>query len=264
MKNKFLLGLLGLSFMVIPCVNASDITGSWATKNEGVLKIENSNPTGRYKIENSLYEADTPANTFSDETFTGVGHFNSITFYFHALDENKVMTHYGKLVNNPDGSVPDLRLTEVTWGNDNSDWSAEGVEIWAVNYNGTGEDKLIAYAYNKVAQKRASDYVNEEYPNGYTLPSVEGTKIEYVFADADSEARNLYDTLVYFNDEFENCDAIRLVDITEDLKFLGGGGQTATDGYDLDAIYGYIFPLPSVDHATNSYPSFSNIFESTV
>ena len=248
MKKKFLLTLLGLSFMVLPSVSAEEITGSWATRNEGILKEEQTGElTGRYVLENSLYDADVVANNYSDNsTFTGVGYYDSITYYFHKLDENNEMTHYGRLVNNPDETVPDLRLTEVTWGNDNSTWTAEGVAIYAVDYNGTGEEKLIGYAYNKVAEKRASSYVSDEYPNGYVLPQVEGAKIEYAFADSDSQARNLYDTLVYFNEEFESAAAIKLVDITEDLKFLGGSGQADKDGYDLDAIYGYRVVLTSV------------------
>ena len=120
-------------------------------------------------------------------------------------------------------------LREVTWDGDNSTWTAEGVKVYAVNYNGSGEDKLVAYAYNKLAYTRAS-------AKNVDLPQVEGAKVEFSYA---SDAHNLYDTLIYFSDDFEYCSAIKLVDVTEDLKYLGGNGQNVHDGYDLDAIYGY-------------------------
>ena len=245
--KKFLFGLLVFG-ITMPSISAEEISGSWATRNEGVLKEEIAGElTGRYVLDNSLYEADVIANNYKDNsTFTGVGHYNSITYYFHKVDENNELTHYGRLVNNPDNTIPDLRLTEVTWGNDKSTWSAEGVAIYAVDYNGTGEEKLIGYAYNKVAEKRAKAFVSEEYPDGYILPQVEGAKIEYIFADNDSQARDLYDALIYFNDEFESAAAIKLVDITDDIKFLGGDGQQDKDGYDLDAIYGYRIIMTSV------------------
>lgn len=156
------------------------------------------------------------------------------------------------IVGNPDESLPDLTLTEVTWDGDNSTWIGEGVEVWAVNYNGTGEDRLVAYAYNKLAMTRATNA-------GAELLQVEGAKIEFAYQ---SDARNLYDTLVYFPDDFVYCTAIRLVDITESLKQYGGNGQDVHDGYDLDALYGYkilYIPVDGVEYQSETAIAAGNL-----
>ena len=229
MKKKIGLGVLALLAMA-PSVSAlnANVVGSWATYGEGIVSKEvESGNENRTVIANSLYEADASSNSGSDTTFTGVGYFGEegVTYYFDKYEDGE-KTYNSKLVRNPDATGADLILREVTWG---SSWIGEGVEVYAVNYNGTGEDKLIAYAYNKVAYTRAESA-------GEVLPQVEGSNVSFETVEGNAD---LYDTLVNFSDEFEYCSAIKLVDITEDLKYLGGSGQNSNDGYDLDAVYGY-------------------------
>lgn len=228
MKKKFVLGMLTFVAMT-PNVFAlnNNVVGSWATFNEGTVSVEiEKGNESRGVLSNSLYEADA-LTTNNAKTFTGIGYFGEegIKYYFDKY-ENDTKTYNSKLVRNPDPTGADLILREVTWGNN---WSGEGVMIYAVNYNGTGEDKLIAYAYNKMAYTWATK-------NNVELPQVEGADVTFETVEGNSD---LYDTLVNFPNDFEYCTAIKVVDITEDLKYLGGDGQNARDGYDLDAVYGY-------------------------
>ena len=232
MRNKIFLFMLGL-FILSPSVSAlsENVIGSWATSNTGnPIMDPDKGYDNRLNLTNSLYEADASEENGRELGFTGIGYFGSegVTYYFDKFDDEGNRTHYSRLVKNP-GDGADLMLREVTWDGDNSTWTAEGVQVYAVNYNGSGEDKLVAYAYNKLAYTRAS-------AKGVQLPQVNGAKVEFSYA---SDAHNLYDTLIYFSDDFEYCSAIKLVDVTEDLKYLGGNGQNVHDGYDLDAIYGY-------------------------
>lgn len=231
MKKKIYLFALGF-LLLIPSVRALNekVVGSWATKNEGVFVGSYDNGyQNRTILANSLFEADATEENGREFGFTGVGYFTSgITYYFDKY-ENDVKTHNAKLVSNPNENEPDLRLTEVTWDGDNSNWIGEGVMVYAVNYNGTNEERLLAYAYNKTAILRAKN-------KGIELAQVEGAKVEFVYQ---SQEHNLYDTLIYFPEDFKYCTAIKLVDVTESLKYLGGNGQNTHDGYDIDAIYGY-------------------------
>jgi len=243
MKKIFLLLLCFCYFL--PSVDAlTEVAeGSWASYNEGTLidesLIDKSHLKSRVLLENSLHEADATEQNGRDIGFTGIGYFeNGVTYYFNKYDENGNKTHDSLIVGSPDPTEPDLTLTEVTWDGDKSTWIGEGAEVWAVNYNGTGKDVLVAYAYNKLALTRATNADAE-------LKQVEGAKIEFAYQ---SEGKNLYDTLIYFPEDFVYCSAIRLVDITESLKIYGGQGQDSKDGYDLDAMYGYkILYIPTQD-----------------
>lgn len=257
-KKKICLFALGATLMV-PNVNALTevATGSWATYGEGTLIDSSLIDKGYEKrafIENSLYAADATEERGREKGFTGIGYFGEkgVTYYFNQYNEEGVKTHDSLIVGNPDATQPDLTLTEVTWDGDNSTWIGEGAEVWAVNYNGTGEDRLVAYAYNKLAMKRATDA-------GAELAQVEGARIEHKFQ---SEAMNLYDTLIYFPEDFVYCSAIRIVDITESLKQYGGNGQNVHDGYDLDAIYGYKIlhiPVADVEYQANTAAAVGNM-----
>lgn len=238
--------MLGLILMT-PNVNAlTEVAeGSWATYNEGELiddALIDSGYKNRTVLENSLYTADASEENGREVGFTGIGYFGEggVTYYFDKYEDN-IKTHSSLIVGNPDENAPDLTLTEVTWDGDKSTWISEGAEVWAVNYNGTGEDVLVAYAYNKLALTRAE-------ASSVELLQVEGAKIDFSYQ---SDAKNLYDTNIYFPDDFVYCTAIRLVDITESLKSLGGNGQNTHDGYDLDAIYGYkmlYIPVEGVEY----------------
>lgn len=251
MKRKICLFLLGL-FLMAPNVSAlTEVAeGSWATYNEGTIidsSLIDKGYENRTLLENSLYDADASEENGREKGFTGIGYFGEegVTYYFNKYDEDGNKTHNSLIVGNPDETQPDLTLTEVTWDGDNSTWIGEGVEVWAVNYNGTGEDRLVAYAYNKLAMTRAQNA-------GAELIQVEGAKIEFAYQ---SDAKNLYDTLIYFPDDFVYCTAIRLVDITESLKQYGGKGQNVHDGYDLDALYGYkilYIPVDGVDYQSET------------
>lgn len=251
MKKKICLFLLGL-FLMTPNANAlTEVAeGSWATYNEGNV-IDSSLVDKGYEkrtiLESSLYAADASEENGREQGFTGIGYFGEegVTYYFNKYDEEGNKTHNSLIVGNPDETQPDLTLTEVTWDGGNSTWIGEGVEVWAVNYNGTGEDRLVAYAYNKLATVRAQNA-------GAELVQVEGAKIEFAYQ---SDAKNLYDTLVYFPNDFVYCSAIRVVDITETLKQYGGNGQNVHDGYDLDALYGYkilYIPVEGVEYQSET------------
>lgn len=231
MRKK--IGLFTLGFLcVVPSVSAlsDNVVGSWATFNSGEVMVEvDKGYENRVVLNNSLYEADASGLNNKEEGFTGIGYFGEkgVIYTFDNYDDEGNKTHNSRLVKNPNRDEADLKLREVTWDGDRSTWTAEAVKVYAVNYNGTGEDKLIAYAYNKVAYKRAE-------AKSEVLPQVEGADVKFV-----ATTDNLYDTLITFGDDFKYCDAIRLVDYTEELKYLGGNGQNVHDGYDLDAIYGY-------------------------
>lgn len=232
MKKKIYLVALGF-FLLLPGVKAlnANVVGSWATNNFGVfVGSYDSGYQNRTILSNSLFEADATEENGREFGFTGIGYFvDGVTYYFDKYDSNNTKTHTAKLVSNPNENEPDLKLTEVTWDGDSSNWIGEGVMVYAVNYNGTNEDKLLAYAYNKTAIVKAEKQNIE-------LMQVPGARVEFIYQ---SEAHNLYDTLIYFPDDFKYCSAIRIVDITESLKVLGGNGQNTHDGYDLDALYGY-------------------------
>lgn len=51
--------------------------------------------------------------------------------------------------------------------------------------------------------------------------------------------RNVYSTDIKFLEEFEYCNAIKLVDIFESLNKYGVTGTNTNYGYDLDAVYGF-------------------------
>ena len=75
------------------------------------------------------------------------------------LDESLIDNGFAKRANVENSlGEPDLSLREVTRDGDTSRQVGEGVEVWAVNYNGTKKDKLIAIAYNKTAQTRLNEY----------------------------------------------------------------------------------------------------------
>lgn len=212
-------------------------TASWATRNEGVLttgSYENNYKGLRDKLDNSLGAPDAANNV--DGKFTSIAYFpKGVTYTF---DKKKSDGTYEKstIVNNPDGTKPDLSLREITWDGDACSWIGEGVQVYAVNYNGTGKEELIAYAYNKMAQKNIEAY-NKKNNKNETLPQVKGAKVEFEFGE--TQYKNVYVADVYFPDEFKYCDAIKVVDITDTIKKYGGGGQDSKDGYDLDAIQAY-------------------------
>ena len=250
MKKNFLsLFLLGL-FLITPNVSAlTEVAeGSWATHNEGTISSKiDKGYENRAVLENSLYVADASEENGREKGFTGIGYFGEegVTYYFDKYDADGKKTHNSLIVGNPDESLPDLILTEVTWDGDKSNWTGEGVEVWAVNYNGTGEDRLVAYAYNKLTMTRAENA-------GAELLQVEGANIKFAYQ---SDAKNLYDTLIYFSEDFLYCSAIKLVDITESLKKFGGNGQNVHDGYDLDAIYGYkilYIPVDDIEYQSET------------
>lgn len=247
MKKKFicltivavLLTTMTLAVNAVTLEGAGYVKDSWATANEGILTDGEIYPgyIQRTRLEQSLYEADSLGKNDLEDKFTGIGYFpEGVTYTFDVTVEDK-STIKSHLVKNPDANAPDLSLREITWDGDTSKWIGEGVEVYAVNYNGTGEDKLIAYAYNKTAQKRIDEY-NTKNNTTIELKQVEGTRVEYTYPIEGN--RNVYSTDIYFTEEFEYCEAIKLVDITESLKVYGGEGQKMTDGYDLDAIYGFV------------------------
>lgn len=250
MKKIFFLSLLCFCLFSSKVLALTEVVeGSWATYNEGTLIDSSLIPSGhvstRANLKNSLFVADATEENGREQGFTGIGYFDEfgVTYYFDKFDELGNKTHNSFIVGNPDPTKPDLTLTEVTWDGDASTWIGEGAEVWAVNYNGTGEDVLVAYAYNKLAYTRITNAGDE-------LLQVSGAKIEFQYQ---SDAKNLYDTLIYFPDDFVYCSAIRLVDITESLKKYGGNGQTSRDGYDLDAMYGYkILYIPTEEYEYQS------------
>ena len=212
------------------------VTFSWATQSEGILpeKFEGNTQGNRGDLTQSLGEEDSIGTTGLEEKFTGLGYYpDGVVYKFNkTVEDGSEVKSW--LVKNPNSNEPDISLHEITWGND---WCAEGVEVYAVNYNGTGEDKIIAIAYNKLAEPRLEQY-NAKKGTNIELRTVEGSKVEYEYAFANND--NVYATNIWFPADFEYCEAIKLVDITEDLKIYGGGGQKSSDGYDLDAIYGYV------------------------
>lgn len=215
------------------------VSSSWATMNEGDL-TEGQIDKGyekRTSLLASLYEADSLGKDNVEGTFTGIGYFpEGVTYRFDVEVEDGTVVK-SQLVENPNPNEPDLSLREITWDGDTSPWIGEGVKVYAVNYNGTGEDKLIAYAYNKTAQKRLDEY-NARNHTTIELAQVEGAKVEYTYPIEGN--RNVYSTDIYFSDDFQYCEAIKLVDITDTLKVYGGKGQETSDGYDLDAVYGFV------------------------
>ena len=212
------------------------VTFSWATSSEGELPEQYKGNTqgNRGEISESLGENDSIGTTGLEEKFTGLGYFTEGVIYRFDKTVEDGTNVDSWLVKNPNSLEPDISLHEITWGND---WCAEGVEVYAVNYNGTGEDRLIAIAYNKLAETRINDY-NKKYGTALELRTVENCKVEYKYAIEEND--NVYSTNVWFPDDFEYCEAIKLIDITEELKKFGGGGQKSHDGYDLDAIYGFV------------------------
>lgn len=212
------------------------VTFSWATKNEGILpeQFEGKTQGNRGDLSQSLGEEDSIGTVGLEEKFTGMGYFTEGVIYRFDKDVEDGSQVESWLVKNPNSEEPDVSIHEITWGND---WCAEGVEVYAVNYNGTGEDKLIAIAYNKLAQPRLDAY-NSKKGTDVKLRVVEGSRVEYEYAFENND--NIYATNIWFPSDFDYCEAIKLIDITEELKIYGGGGQKAYDGYDLDAIYGYV------------------------
>lgn len=251
MRKKVGTFILGMSMMV-PGVYAqnSDVLPSWATYNEGNVIESLVTQPERAELDRSLGETVVGVTNH----FTGVGYFGSggITYYFDGVNVSGTRAS-SFLVNNPDTNAPDLMLREITYSNAStglSDWRGEAVEVWAVDYNGTGEDVLLAYAYNRSAIQLADN-------KGITLKQVEGAKVEFSYEEGKYDH---YDTLVYFPEGFKYCRAIKLVDVTEDeeLRSLGGGGMNTHDGYDLDAIYGYrILDVPTEDVEYNSETAIS-------
>ena len=141
---KKILALL-LVFTFIMEVDAKEVHGvqSYATKAYGERIYEGTAKRGE------LSESLGLPNTVNGKEggFTGIGLFgeNGVEYTFDQYDEDGNIVEFGRVVGNPDDSKPDLVLTEITWGN----WTSEIVEIYAINYNGTGENKLVAYAYNR-------------------------------------------------------------------------------------------------------------------
>lgn len=215
-----------------------EVLPSWATYNEGVALDELVTQPERAELIRSLG----PTTIGITNHFTGIGYFGEagVTYYFDDLNESGSRAS-SFLVKNPQDNGPDLMLREITYSNPKtglSDWRGEGVAIYAVDYNGTGEDILLAYAYNRSAIQLANN-------KGIILKQVEGAKVDFAYSESSYDH---YDTLVYFSDDFKYCRAIKLIDITEDsvLRSLGGGGMNTRDGYDLDAIYGYrILDIPT-------------------
>ena len=132
---------------------------------------------------------------------------------FDIRDVEQVEDEFGRVVENPDESKPDLVLTEITWGN----WSSEIVEIYAINYNGTGEDKLVAHAYNRTTPLDKQIQLDE----------AANSKV-YFITEGSS-----YLTNVYFSEDFKFCDGFKLIDKSEPAP------NGSYDGYDLDAIMAY-------------------------
>lgn len=239
MKKKIGFFVLGMS-LTLTNVNAQDLSvlPSWATYNEGEVVLELVTQPERAELERSLGESTKGVTNH----FTGVGYFGTegIVYYFDGVNESGTRAS-SFLVNNPDVNAPDLMLREITYSNAStglSDWRGEAVEVWAVDYNGTGEDVLLAYAYNRSAKQLAD-------AKGVILKQVDGAKVDFSYEEGSYDH---YDTLVYFPEGFQYCRAIKLVDVTEDeeLRSLGGGGMNSRDGYDLDAIYGYrILEVPT-------------------
>lgn len=239
MKKKICLFVFCLFFTTsVVMAESSKILPSWATYNEGTVISSLVTQPERAELERSLGESVIGTTNH----FTGIGYFGEagVIYYFDELNESGTRAS-SYLVNNPDDNAPDLMLREITYSNPKtglSDWRGEAVEVWAVDYNGTGENILLAYAYNRSAIQLATD-------KNVTLTQVDGAKVDFAY---NNDSYDHYDTLIYFPEGFEYCRAIKLVDITEneELKALGGGGMNSRDGYDLDAIYGYrILDIPT-------------------
>lgn len=242
MKKKYLfliiLALVFSSKLSNVMAQNTGILPSWATYNEGTVIEELVAQPERAELERSL-----GATTIGiTNHFTGIGYFGEegVKYYFDSLNESGTRAS-SYLVKNPLDNGADLMLREITYSNPKtglSDWRGEGVAIYAIDFNGTGEDVLLAYAYNRSAIQLAEK-------KGVTLKQVEGAKVNFEYSE---NSYDHYDTLVYFPDEFQYCRGIKLVDITEtsELRSLGGGGMQSRDGYDLDAIYGYrILDIPT-------------------
>lgn len=251
-----ILCIMALSLSVQALTTGGYVTSSWATMNEGIL-TEGGIDKGyenRTSLLASLYEADSVGQNGLEEKFTGIGYFPEGVVYRFDTQVEDSSTIESRLVENPNPDEPDLSLREITWDGDNSPWIGEGVEVYAVNYNGTGEDKLIAYAYNKTAQKRLDEY-NSRNHTTIELKQVEGAKVEYTYPI--EENRNVYSTDIYFEDDFQYCEAIKLVDITNTLKVYGGKGQEKSDGYDLDAVYGFVVSY-DINYGSETAVAISN------
>lgn len=255
MKKKIYLFVFCLFFTSsIVMAESSTILPSWATYNEGTVIPSLVTQPERAELERSLGESVIGTTNH----FTGIGYFGEegVIFYFDELNESGTRAS-SYLVNNPDDNAPDLMLREITYSNPKtglSDWRGEAVEVWAVDYNGTGENILLANAYNRSAIQLATD-------KNVTLPQVDGAKVDFAY---NTDSYDHYDTLIYFPEEFEYCRAIKLVDITEneELKALGGGGMNSRDGYDLDAIYGYRIldiPTENVEYQKETAISVGNL-----
>lgn len=217
---------------------SSNVLPSWATYNEGEVISSLVIQSERAQLERTLGES-----VIGEKNhFTGIGYFceNGVTYYFDGLNESGTRAS-SYLVNNPDDTAPDLMLREITYSNPKtglSDWRGEAFEVWAIDYNGIGENILLAYAYNRSAIQLATE-------KKVTLKQVEGAKVDFAY---NNDSYDHYDTLICFPEGFQYCRAIKLVDVTEneELKALGGGGMGTYDGYDLDAIYGYrILGIPT-------------------
>ena len=237
------------------------VSSSWATSFEGKLDMTNFTPGNEERIigQHTVGEFDATGKNNSEGTFTGIGYFpEGTTLRFDKiLDTGEVIK--SRLVKNPNQGKPDLSLREVTWDGDSSPWIGEGVEVYAVNYNGIGKDELVAIAYNKTAQKRLDEY-NAKNGTTETLRQVEGSKVDFIYPIEGN--RNVYSTDIYFPEEFQYCDAIKLVDITESLKKYGGQGKDRYDGYDLDAIFGYVIRYDSYQYSVRKdWDHKSNIKE---
>ena len=245
MKRKIIFSMIATILCIMVAVpnvlgvtNEGVVTSSWATTNEGTVAGPiYSGQENRASLSTSLYEADAIGTNGLEEKFTGVGYFPEGIIYRFDVDVEDSSTVGSKLVENPNPDEPDLSLREITWGGSNSRWIGEGIEVYAVNYNGTGEDKLIAYAYNKTAQVRLNEY-NKRKNTSLELKQVEGAHIEFTYPIEGNT--NVYSTDIYFSEDFEYCEAIKVIDITESLKIYGGDGRNSVDGYDLDAVFGFV------------------------
>lgn len=209
--KKILTLLLVLAFVTE--VDAREVHGvqSYATRAYGERIYEGTAKRGK------LSESLGLPNTINGKEggFTGIGLFgeNGVEYTFDQYDEDGNIIELGRVVGNPDETKPDLVLTEITWGN----WTSEIVEIYAINYNGTGENKLVAHAYNRTTP----------HDKQIQLDEAANSKV-YFIAEGSS-----YLTNVYFSEDFEFCDGFKLIDKSEPAP------NGSYDGYDLDAIMAY-------------------------
>jgi len=187
---------------------------------------------------NRLWSRSNPSNSFGppsapnhvsegDSHFTGIGLFvDGITFRFgYGLND------YRRIYRQPNRSIPDITLTEVTW---NRHWHDEAVRAYLVNVELTDGTTVAKY------------YIGELYNNAYYFRSGSSGYPEPGFVFGHSIDGNFINTYVWLPPHIVRADSLRLVDITD--SFFGGSTERCPnrnpggtfrhydDGYDVDAI----------------------------